>query len=76
MRVETTKINGLLILHPQIFGDDRGWFMESFNQAAFEQALQEHSLDVPKFVQDNHSQSQKGVLRGLHFKELHMLKES
>jgi dTDP-4-dehydrorhamnose 3,5-epimerase len=67
MNVIETKIKGLLILEPKVFGDDRGWFMESFNQAAFEQALQEHSLDVPKFVQDNHSQSQKGVLRGLHF---------
>lgn len=67
MRVETTKINGLLILHPKIFGDERGWFMESFNQQCFEDALKALNLPIPTFVQDNHSCSQKGVLRGLHF---------
>lgn len=67
MNVIETKIKGLLILEPRVFGDDRGWFMESFNQKAFEQALQERGLDVPQFVQDNHSLSQKGVLRGLHY---------
>ena len=67
MKVETTKIEGLLILHPNVFGDDRGWFMESFNQQRFEAALKELSLPIPTFVQDNHSLSQKGVLRGLHF---------
>ena len=41
MKVESTKIEGLLILHPQVFGDDRGWFMESFNQQKFEAALKE-----------------------------------
>ena len=39
MRVEKTKLDGLLILHPQVFGDERGWFMESFNQQSFEAAL-------------------------------------
>lgn len=67
MRVETSKINGLLILHPQLFGDERGWFMESFNQQRFEAVLKELNLPIPTFVQDNHSLSQKGVLRGLHF---------
>lgn len=67
MKVETTKIEGLLIIHPQVFGDDRGWFMESFNQQKFEAALKELNLPIPKFFQDNHSLSQKGVLRGLHF---------
>ena len=67
MKVETTKIEGLLILHPQVLGDDRGWFMESFNQQKFEAALKELNLPIPNFVQDNHSLSQKGVLRGLHF---------
>ncbi|EXE25487.1 MULTISPECIES: dTDP-4-dehydrorhamnose 3,5-epimerase [Acinetobacter calcoaceticus/baumannii complex] len=67
MKVETTKIEGLLILHPSVFGDDRGWFMESFNQQRFAQSLEELSLPVPTFVQDNHSLSQKGVLRGLHY---------
>nr|WP_174507393.1 dTDP-4-dehydrorhamnose 3,5-epimerase [Acinetobacter sp. Marseille-Q1620] len=69
MKVEQTKIEGLLILHPTVFGDDRGWFMESFNQQRFANALQELGLDVPEFVQDNHSLSQKGVLRGLHFQK-------
>ena len=69
MKVETTKIEGLLILHPQVFGDDRGWFMESFNQQKFEAALKELNLPIPTFVQDNHSLSQKGVLRGLHFQK-------
>lgn len=67
MKVETTKISGLLILHPQVFGDERGWFMESFNQQRFETVLKELNLPIPTFVQDNHSLSQKGVLRGLHF---------
>lgn len=68
MKVETTKIEGLLILHPSVFGDDRGWFMESFNQQRFAQALEDlNLLPVPTFVQDNHSLSQKGVLRGLHY---------
>ncbi|MFW2014561.1 dTDP-4-dehydrorhamnose 3,5-epimerase [Acinetobacter bereziniae] len=67
MNVIETKIKGLLILEPKVFGDDRGWFMESFNQKAFELVLQERGLDIPQFVQDNHSLSQKGVLRGLHY---------
>ena len=67
MRVEKTKMNVLLILHPQVFGDERGWFMESFNQQCFEDALKALNLPIPTFVQDNHSCSQKGVLRGLHF---------
>ncbi|WP_312966578.1 dTDP-4-dehydrorhamnose 3,5-epimerase [Acinetobacter gerneri] len=67
MNVIETKIKGLLILEPKVFGDDRGWFMESFNQQTFEQALKDRGLDIPQFVQDNHSLSQKGVLRGLHY---------
>ncbi|ENU37654.1 dTDP-4-dehydrorhamnose 3,5-epimerase [Acinetobacter parvus] len=67
MRVEKTKLDGLLVLHPQVFGDDRGWFMESFNQQRFDAALKALNLPIPTFVQDNHSCSQKGVLRGLHF---------
>lgn len=69
MNVIETKIEGLLILEPRVFGDARGWFMESFNQKAFEQALSERGLGVPQFVQDNHSFSQRGVLRGLHFQK-------
>ena len=69
MNVIETKIEGLLILEPRVFGDDRGWFMESFNQKTFEQILKERNLDVPQFVQDNHSFSQKNTLRGLHFQK-------
>ena len=67
MNVIETKIKDLLIFEPRVFADDRGWFMESFNQQVFEQALTERGLDIPKFVQDNHSFSKKGVLRGLHY---------
>jgi len=57
-----TDIEGLLIVEPRVFGDERGFFMETWNEAAFRDA----GLDLT-FVQDNHSRSQKGVLRGLHF---------
>jgi dTDP-4-dehydrorhamnose 3,5-epimerase len=63
MKVTTTAIEGLLILEPRVFGDERGFFLESYNQKAFEAAL---GHDV-HFVQDNHSRSAKGVLRGLHY---------
>ena len=69
MNVIETKIEGLLILEPRVFSDDRGWFMESFNQKAFEQILKERNLDIPQFVQDNHSCSQTNTLRGLHFQK-------
>lgn len=62
LKVTTTAIPGLLILEPRVFGDERGFFLESFNQQAFNEAT---GLDV-HFVQDNHSRSTKGVLRGLH----------
>lgn len=67
MRVIETKIKGLLILEPTKFEDERGWFMESFNQKVFERVLSDRSLAIPNFVQDNHSLSHKGVLRGLHY---------
>ena len=67
MNVIETKIKDLLILEPRVFSDERGWFMESFNQQAFEQALTVRNLNVPSFVQDNHSLSHQGVLRGLHY---------
>lgn len=67
MNVVETKIKDLLIFEPRVFGDDRGWFMESFNQQMFEKALADRGLDIPTFVQDNHSFSKKGVLRGLHY---------
>lgn len=67
MNIIETKIHGLLIIEPKVFSDERGWFMESFNEQKFAAALTERGLPVPKFVQDNHSMSKKGVLRGLHF---------
>ncbi|MBV7477858.1 dTDP-4-dehydrorhamnose 3,5-epimerase [Pseudomonas sp. PDM31] len=63
MNVVTTDLPGVLILEPRVFGDERGFFYESFNAKAFEQATGENI----QFVQDNHSRSQKGVLRGLHY---------
>lgn len=63
MRVITTALEGVLILEPTIHGDERGYFMESYNEARFRAAT---GLDV-EFVQDNESMSKRGVLRGLHF---------
>jgi dTDP-4-dehydrorhamnose 3,5-epimerase len=63
MRIEKTRLDGVLILEPKVFGDARGFFMESFNQQAFDEA----AGGPVRFVQDNHSRSAKGVLRGLHF---------
>ena len=63
MKVTKTAIEGVLILEPKVFGDERGFFMESFNQKAFNDAVG-HEV---AFVQDNHSRSAKGVLRGLHY---------
>lgn len=65
MKVTRTAIEGVLILEPKVFGDERGYFMESFNQKAFNEAV---GHDVV-FVQDNHSRSTKGVLRGLHYQK-------
>ena len=66
MKVIATSIPEVLIIEPKVFGDSRGFFFESFNQENFRQAI---GLDV-RFVQDNHSRSVKGVLRGLHY-QLH-----
>ncbi len=62
MNVIETALPGVLIIEPRVFGDARGFFMETWNAQAFRKA----GLDLT-FVQDNHSRSQKGVLRGLHF---------
>ena len=63
MNVEPTAIDGVLILQPKVFGDARGFFMESFNQQRFDEAVGRPTA----FVQDNHSRSTRGVLRGLHY---------
>ncbi|HBD1512960.1 TPA: dTDP-4-dehydrorhamnose 3,5-epimerase, partial [Escherichia coli] len=63
MNVIETEIPDVLIFEPKVFGDERGFFFESFNQKVFEEAVGRKV----NFVQDNHSRSVKGVLRGLHF---------
>jgi dTDP-4-dehydrorhamnose 3,5-epimerase len=67
MKVVTTAIPEILVLEPRVFGDDRGFFFESYNQKAF---LEDTGLDVA-FVQDNHSKSARNVLRGLHYQIAH-----
>ena len=63
MKVIKTAIPDVLVFEPKVFGDERGFFMESFNSRVFDEAVGRH-VD---FVQDNHSRSAKGVLRGLHY---------
>lgn len=58
-----TSIPDVLVIEPRVFGDDRGWFFESFNEEDFSFAVGK----CVKFVQDNHSSSQQGVIRGLHY---------
>ncbi len=67
MRVTRTTIPDVCVIEPKVFGDERGFFFESFNQARFEEAIgyQVH------FVQDNHSKSARNVLRGLHYQIQH-----
>src|SRR5256885_11161559 len=63
MKATPQAIPEVMLIEPKVFGDDRGFFLESFNQQAFNQATgTDH-----QFVQDNHSRSKKGVLRGLHY---------
>ena len=63
MRVHPTPIDGLVLVEPAVFHDERGFFTESFNRRVFNETL---GLDLD-FVQDNHSRSRQGVLRGLHY---------
>lgn len=62
MKLIPTAIPDVLVIEPQVFGDERGFFLESWNRARFAEA----GLDLD-FVQDNHSRSAKGVLRGIHY---------
>jgi dTDP-4-dehydrorhamnose 3,5-epimerase len=62
MKVQATRIPGVLIVEPDVFGDDRGFFLESFN----EREMRSIGIDA-HFVQDNHSRSARNVLRGLHY---------
>jgi dTDP-4-dehydrorhamnose 3,5-epimerase len=63
MKASPTALPDVFIIEPQVFGDERGFFFESFNHAKFEQAIGRKV----SFVQDNHSRSAQGVLRGLHY---------
>ncbi|WP_273428511.1 dTDP-4-dehydrorhamnose 3,5-epimerase [Chitinibacter tainanensis] len=67
MKVIDTAIPDVKIIEPQVFGDERGFFYESFNHAKFEEIIGRKI----RFVQDNHSKSHKGVLRGLHYQIQH-----
>lgn len=64
MEVIQTEIEGLLIIQPKVFGDERGYFFESFSMKEFEE-----KVSKTVFVQDNESKSRYGVLRGLHFQK-------
>ncbi len=66
MNVKPTKIPDVLVIEPKFISDERGFFMESFNQARYQEAGITHP-----FIQDNHSGSKKGVLRGLHYQIQH-----
>lgn len=63
MKTQALRIPGVVVFTPTVFGDERGLFMESYNARAFAEATGYE----PEFVQDNHSKSQRGVLRGLHY---------
>ena len=65
MQATPTGIAGVVVFEPKVFGDARGFFLESFRQKAFDAAVGRHV----EFVQDNHSRSPRGVLRGLHWQE-------
>jgi dTDP-4-dehydrorhamnose 3,5-epimerase len=62
LTAQKTAVEGVLLLQPKVFGDDRGWFLESYNHQSFAEV----GIDV-EFVQDNHSMSTQNVLRGLHY---------
>ena len=66
MEVVNTPLDGVLLLKPKVFGDERGYFVETWQQKRYE----EIGIRLP-FVQDNHSKSTKGILRGLHFQKQH-----
>ncbi|KTC85374.1 dTDP-6-deoxy-D-glucose-3,5-epimerase RmlC [Legionella drozanskii LLAP-1] len=68
MKLTQTDIPDIVIIEPRVFADERGWFFEGFNEDQFHCELKNLDLEIPpSFVQDNHSLSRKGVLRGLHY---------
>ena len=67
MKAELLKIEGPLLLRPKLMSDSRGFFYESWNQKIFNELLLKNNQNPVQFVQDNHSKSIQGVLRGLHY---------
>ena len=68
MKFTASRLPGVVVIEPTLIGDDRGWFMETFNQQRFNSGLSGLGLPLPRpFVQDNESSSNAGVLRGLHY---------
>ncbi|MBC7379202.1 MAG: dTDP-4-dehydrorhamnose 3,5-epimerase [Burkholderiaceae bacterium] len=68
MKITPTWLAELAVVEPRVFEDERGWFMESYNEPVFDAALAQAGLaPAGRFVQDNHSASRQGVLRGLHY---------
>jgi dTDP-4-dehydrorhamnose 3,5-epimerase len=68
MKFIPTRLPDVVVIEPAVFSDDRGWFMETFNQQRFHDGLLALGLPLPRpFVQDNESHSRRGVLRGLHY---------
>ncbi len=68
MKLISTRLPEVVIIEPAVFGDDRGWFMESYSERRFHDGLKALGLPAPRpFVQDNESHSKAGVLRGLHY---------
>ncbi|MCA0403007.1 MAG: dTDP-4-dehydrorhamnose 3,5-epimerase [Proteobacteria bacterium] len=68
MKLIQTELPEVVLIEPRVFADERGWFMESFNEAVFHRELAALGLPIPdSFVQDNHSASTQYVLRGLHY---------
>ena len=65
MNIIKTQLPGVVIIEPKVFGDERGFFLETFQQARYQELA---GIDLP-FVQDNHSRSARGILRGLHFQK-------
>ncbi len=75
MKLTQTAIPDMVLIKPTVFTDERGWFMESFNERRFNAKLTELGLPIPRnFVQGNHSCSSKGVLRGFTIRQIPMLK--
>ena len=69
MKCSETELAEVLVFEPKVFGDERGFFMETFRQSYFDACFTAKGFKPPIFVQQNHSRSQRNVLRGLHFQQ-------